>query len=476
MKPVKRGPSLREATGPTLAPAHVTTASADVFNYHGSDHHQHVLPHHGSAAKPLNRSVPASPIDNKHVRKHGQLEDNTEPPVPTYDMSAPLKHQGSFTAYTTDNDFALFDALDAHQVMASPLDEEFGAPTMAAAVKKAGRPKKGSGVRLANKASAENGSQSVAQLPQPLPTANSAGGPPAPPEPDYLIAQIWGHLLNDDSKAAAQGNTAPPQISMIRAGSAGSRMSTPGGLGGSSDAIKSLADVVVPTEPVKLRQPPPVGPKPSFFEVKTPGGGAFAHNPIPSPAQEAEPQVPEIDHDQPELEAYDPNAPANQTDDEDNPFIEKESSEKKKPDKRVEYDDEIDFNEIELKERIGLGGFAEVFKGEWRGTEVAVKKLLPNKQTKESIEEFKTEIDMMRKLRHPHIVLFMGASLKPPNVCIVTELLQMSLFDLLHNTKVKLTWKIRFKISIDTAIGMNFLHLSKPPIIHRDLVTPFLPP
>lgn len=76
---------------------------------------------------------------------------------------------------------------------------------------------------------------------------------------------------------------------------------------------------------------------------------------------------------------------------------------------------------------------------------------------------------MYRRLRHPNIVMFMGACTKPPNLSLVTELLQMSLFDLLHNTNVKLSWKIKFKIAIETATGMNFLHMSKPTIIHRDL-------
>lgn len=136
---------------------------------------------------------------------------------------------------------------------------------------------------------------------------------------------------------------------------------------------------------------------------------------------------------------------------------------------QIVRDDEIDFEEIEMKERIGIGGFAEVFKGEWRGTDVAIKKLLPHKQTKESISEFEAEIEMMRRLRHPNIVMYMGCCLKASSLGLVTELLQMSLFDLLHNTKVKLNWKLRFKIAIDTATGMNFLHLSKPVIIHRDL-------
>jgi hypothetical protein len=481
VKNIKRQ-GLREVTGPTVMST--TSASSD-FLYHGND---------GTAQRSGSRTVPSSPM-RKNVQVTEDDNDASEEPdapiVPTFDMTHPNAIQGF-----TDNDFALFDALDAHQVVASPLDEQFfkdlAAPTMAAAVKKQAvtRPKKSASVitKSTPKASLLDDAAPRHTLPatvletpavQPHP-ANHSGAPPAPPEPDYLIAQMWDHLLNSDQKGSvstgaspAQSAAAPPQaIAMHRAASAGSRVSAAGI--SPLDPAKTLADVVVPAEPVKLRNPPPVGPKPSYFELKTPPlhPAVDYDNEVAAAVVEAEPQIPEIDHDQPELEPFDPHAPANQTDDEDNPFVDKDSKSKKSS-KRVTYDDGIDFSEIELKERIGIGGFAEVFKAEWRGTEVAVKKLLPNKQTKESIEEFKVEIDMMRKLRHPHIVLFMGASLKPPNVAIVTELLQMSLFDLLHNTKVKLTWKIRFKIAIDTAIGMNFLHLSKPPIIHRDLVSSF---
>lgn len=43
----------------------------------------------------------------------------------------------------------------------------------------------------------------------------------------------------------------------------------------------------------------------------------------------------------------------------------------------------------------------------------------------------------------------------------------MSLFDLLHNTVVKLNAKLQIKIALETATGVNFLHQSR--IIHRDL-------
>ena len=49
---------------------------------------------------------------------------------------------------------------------------------------------------------------------------------------------------------------------------------------------------------------------------------------------------------------------------------------------------------------------------------------------------------MLRKLRHPNIILFMAAVAKPPNLCLVTELLSGSLFDLLHNSEVPLSWKL----------------------------------
>lgn len=37
------------------------------------------------------------------------------------------------------------------------------------------------------------------------------------------------------------------------------------------------------------------------------------------------------------------------------------------------------------------------------------------------MQEFVKEVDVMSKLHHPHIVLFMGATLTPVR-CIVTEL------------------------------------------------------
>ena len=45
-----------------------------------------------------------------------------------------------------------------------------------------------------------------------------------------------------------------------------------------------------------------------------------------------------------------------------------------------------------------------------------------------------------------------------------------SLFSLLHEKQsIRLTFKQRYRMALDIAKGMNFLHIQEPPILHRDL-------
>lgn len=49
---------------------------------------------------------------------------------------------------------------------------------------------------------------------------------------------------------------------------------------------------------------------------------------------------------------------------------------------------EVDFDEIELGPRIGIGCFGEVFKARWRQTTVAVKRLFAQSVSEKSIEVY----------------------------------------------------------------------------------------
>src|SRR3989344_3420952 len=78
----------------------------------------------------------------------------------------------------------------------------------------------------------------------------------------------------------------------------------------------------------------------------------------------------------------------------------------------------IDASEIEFAELLGAGGFGEVRKAVWRGTEGAVKTVASGYITNDIRNAFIDEVRLMTSLRHPNVVLFMGAATKPPKMCI----------------------------------------------------------
>lgn len=133
-------------------------------------------------------------------------------------------------------------------------------------------------------------------------------------------------------------------------------------------------------------------------------------------------------------------------------------------------DFEIPYRELSTRQLIGQGAFGRVFSGRWRGTPVAVKMLVCQQLTPDVIKEFRAEVAVLSALRHPNIILFMGACTISPHLCIVTELAPKgSLWGVLHGHSRKLDWKTVLKMIVDTARGMAFLHSAKPSILHRDL-------
>eukprot|EP01132_Coremiostelium_polycephalum_P001514 gene1514-1906_t len=136
---------------------------------------------------------------------------------------------------------------------------------------------------------------------------------------------------------------------------------------------------------------------------------------------------------------------------------------------------EIDKSDIMINReaKLGSGAFGSVFKGVVRGKEVAIKKLTQQFFDESILNEFKKEVCLMVKLRNPHLLLFMGACTTPGDLCIVTELMPKGSVHTLLRAKEDspdfISYKRAILIARDTALGMNWLHLSKPPILHLDL-------
>ncbi|KAL0316137.1 UNVERIFIED_CONTAM: Serine/threonine-protein kinase CTR1 [Sesamum radiatum] len=137
----------------------------------------------------------------------------------------------------------------------------------------------------------------------------------------------------------------------------------------------------------------------------------------------------------------------------------------------------IPWSDLVLKETIGAGSFGTVHRAEWNGCDVAVKILMEQDFHAEQFKEFLREVAIMKRLRHPNIVLLMGAVMEPPRLSIVTEYLSRgSLYRLLHKPGANevLDERRRLSMAYDVAKGMNYLHKHNPPIVHRDLKSPNL--
>lgn len=72
-------------------------------------------------------------------------------------------------------------------------------------------------------------------------------------------------------------------------------------------------------------------------------------------------------------------------------------------------------------------------------------------------------------VRHDHIVKFLGGCVQPDNLCILFEFCPQSLYDLLSHATEALTTTQILRIAHQVALGIFYLHSSKPPVLHLDL-------
>lgn len=139
-------------------------------------------------------------------------------------------------------------------------------------------------------------------------------------------------------------------------------------------------------------------------------------------------------------------------------------------------------NNFSLENQIGAGSFGVVYRGKLSdGRDVAIKRGEIGHKTKKFQEKesaFDSELSFLSRLHHKHLVRLVGFCEEKEERLLVYEYMKNgALYDHLHDknnveksSSVLNFWKMRIKIALDAARGIEYLHnYAVPSIIHRDI-------
>ncbi|GIX81179.1 hypothetical protein CDAR_254611 [Caerostris darwini] len=147
---------------------------------------------------------------------------------------------------------------------------------------------------------------------------------------------------------------------------------------------------------------------------------------------------------------------------------------------QIPYEDiRMATNDFSKSRILGKGGFGTVYRGEWKGTFVAIKRLTPRHSSGDSaqqlisIKQSLNELNILKTCRFDHILPLYAVSLDGENPCLIYQLMANgSLEDrlLLKNNTPPLTWSQRSHIAECTTKGLNYLHTTPgKPLVHGDI-------
>ena len=135
---------------------------------------------------------------------------------------------------------------------------------------------------------------------------------------------------------------------------------------------------------------------------------------------------------------------------------------------------EIDNKEIELyNNTLGQGSVGIIYLAKWRGLLCACKKLNNNEKDN---KDLKNELELISHLRHPNLVLFLGACTINEPLLLLYEYMENGSIDKYYNKKSNeygKLWipksKIMYRWIYELSSVIYFLHNCTIPIMHRDI-------
>jgi mitogen-activated protein kinase kinase kinase 7 len=133
----------------------------------------------------------------------------------------------------------------------------------------------------------------------------------------------------------------------------------------------------------------------------------------------------------------------------------------------------LHFDGLSFVKALSKGANGEVWLCDYRGQQVAAKRLLQNRPHQaEEVEEFAKEIELSASMVHPNIISLVGVAWNTlNNLVMVLEYFPMGdLQAYLTKNGDLLSWgKDKIHIAVGVALALEYLHSRSPPLIHRDL-------
>ncbi|XP_052195360.1 integrin-linked protein kinase 1-like [Diospyros lotus] len=132
----------------------------------------------------------------------------------------------------------------------------------------------------------------------------------------------------------------------------------------------------------------------------------------------------------------------------------------------------IDISELNFQQSstIKQGVFGASEKVKWRGTLVV--KTIIERRIYHPVKMVLSATDnsLLRELRHPNILQFLGSIVQGEEMILITEYLSKGNLDDILAKKIRLDLQTALRYALDIARGMNYLHQHKPfPIVHNHL-------
>jgi len=144
---------------------------------------------------------------------------------------------------------------------------------------------------------------------------------------------------------------------------------------------------------------------------------------------------------------------------------------------------ELARSEIKLGAKLGEGDGGVILHADWRGLDVVAKMLKTNRDGSSQINsevqraDLINEVSVLSRLRHPNLVMFLGACTIGEPLLILSEHMRGGNLEdfIIGNRKSRdgKPWlpplKLVYRWSVEIARAICFLHNCSPTIIHRDL-------